>query len=867
MPMLSAKTKARPKYEKPALSHRGVLLGMLLIAGLLSGAGWITYHRLLGEEYLPHQFCFAGDKRLVWTNAVTDAIVALSYFGISGILAWFARRGKHKLPYVKLFWLFGIFIVSCGMVHMLDVVTLWKPVYWLLTAAKTVTALASVSAVIFLMYFAKDILKRVIEESDIAELRGNEQFRAVVQAAPMAVIAADEAGKVTSWNPSAERIFGWKQHEVLGTWAKSVPEALKDELYSLLERSKRGEIIRGYETVRFNRAGERFPVSISMAPLYSESQKFRGVVATTEDIRERKRVEQELSEKSATLRSVTFALNTFLETGDWGASSQQLLSFALKQTESELGFLGVVVEGPVLRVLAHEGAVWDQTLNRELYEEKMCQYEKERYFEITHHDSLLNELITRGKTVVVNEPLGGAKRNIIPLGHPELKTFLGVPIFKGSEIVGLIAVANRAGGYAANELSSLEEVAQATGVLYDNYRQTLRRGQLESQRTRLESEFRQSQKMEVLGRLAGGVAHDFNNMLMVMMGSAELLQRTITSDSPANTYLDQIRRTADKAAGITKQLLAFSRKQLLDVKPMDVHDVLTESEFLLPRLLGADVELTFQHEALRSWIKADPAQLEQVIANLAINARDAMPFGGKLTISTQNAAVLPGNTIVSDAPLAVADWLVLEVRDTGCGMDENTRAHIFEPFFTTKAMGKGTGLGLSTVYGIVHQFGGYIHVDTRVGTGTAFQLFFPAVASLGAVSPVVRENLPQRALGKYTILLADDESAIRHAIAEYLRSGGHEVLDSHSSLEALEIARRYRGEIDILLTDVVMPGMRGTELAREVAELHRGIHVIYMSGYAPGLLDSPLPADASFLQKPFRFASLGEQLRLVPRKV
>jgi PAS domain S-box-containing protein len=306
---------------------------------------------------LPHQFCFGGDKRPVWTNALTDTIVGFSYLGISGILIWFARRRERNLRYAKLFWLFGIFIVSCGAAHLLEVVTLWRPVYWLLTAVKVLTAVASVCTVAFLIYFAKSILNLVIETADIAELRGNERFRAVVQSAPMAVIAADEQGYVTSWNRSAERIFGWTQSEILGTRAKTVSEKLQEELFELIERSKKGEVVRGYETARINRGGETFPVSISMAPLYDESFKLTGILATTEDIRERKRGERELSEKTATLSSVTDALNAFLDTGDWGVASKHLLAFALKQTRSELGFLGVIVDGPMLRVLAQDGVV------------------------------------------------------------------------------------------------------------------------------------------------------------------------------------------------------------------------------------------------------------------------------------------------------------------------------------------------------------------------------------------------------------------------------------------------------------------------------------------------------------------------------
>jgi two-component system cell cycle sensor histidine kinase/response regulator CckA len=427
----------------------------------------------------------------------------------------------------------------------------------------------------------------------------------------------------------------------------------------------------------------------------------------------------------------------------------------------------------------------------------------------------------------------------------------------------LIAVANRPGGYTGEEARSLETMSQATGVLYDNYRQNLKRVQLEEQRAHLESEFRQSQKMEVLGQLAGGIAHDFNNTLMMLSGATELLEQSLPANSAAMRYLERMRHTTERAAAITRQLLAFSRKQVLEAKPIDLHEVLTDCEFMLPRLIGSDVELTFQHNAARSWIRADGAQVEQVVANLAINARDAMPSGGKLTISTRNAEALPEGPGRRDTGKEAKDWVVLEVKDTGCGMDENTRSHIFEPFFTTKPRGKGAGLGLPTVYGIVHQFEGHILVDSRPGAGTTFQLYFPAhapaAAAAAAMAPATSaETTPKGRECQLTVLLVDDEPSLRGA--------GHCVLESHSSLEALEAARTHSGRIDVLLTDIVMPGLRGTELARQVEGIHPGIRVIYMSGYAEGLPEAQIPPNAAFLQKPFRFASLAEQLKLVTHK-
>jgi len=834
-----------------------------------AGVLWLFSRNIFSSDFLPHQYCLAGDRKLLWTFAITDLTIGMSYLVIAGAILWLLRQAKGKLPFAGIIWAFGTFITSCGATHFLEVVTLWKPVYWLSAVVNVLTGVASAGTCFVLVFYARTILNFILEKSDMALLRGNERFRALVQSAPLAVIGADIEGKVTSWNPSAERIFGWKKEEVLGEIAKSIPPDKQEERLQLLARTKAGQVTTGFESVRITRAGERLPVSISTAPIYDENGELKGIMVTQEDIRERKRIERELQEKSATLAAVTQALNVFLETGDWSTASQHLLSFALRETQSEYGFLGVVLEGPVLRVLAHDGIQWDEGLSREPYESKKRQYVKEGYFEVPHGENLLGEVISKGKTIVCNELSGDPRSRGVPAGHPPVHAFLGVPIFKGGDVVGLIAVANRPGGYAGDELLSLETMSQATGVLYDNYRQSLQRSRLEQERANLESEFRQAQKMEVLGRLAGGIAHDFNNMLMVLTVSSELLQTNLPPRSPAVRYLDQIQRTTERATAITKQLLAFSRKQLIDVRPTDLHEVLTNSEFMLPRLLGSDVELTFRHEAACSWIRADAGQLEQVIANLAINARDAMPGGGKLMISTHNSDSLPAGTSRRAGGVHPTAWVVLEVRDTGYGMDEATRNHIFEPFFTTKPPGKGSGLGLSTVYGVVHQFEGYIDVESQRGVGTCFQLFFPVCEAAEAQRPkpmIAAEPRATEEAQALTIVLADDETALRVPLAEFLRIAGHHVLDSHNPLDALEMVRRHSGCIDVLLTDIVMPGLRGTDLARQVAELHPGIQVIYMSGYAEGFPETQIPPEATFLQKPFRFATLLEQLKLIQRK-
>jgi len=631
-----------------------LLLALVLGALLL----WFFSRALFASNFLPHWYCYVGNTRLVWTNVLADLLIGISYVVISATLATLVRRAGSNLPYQGFFWAFGVFIVSCGATHFMEVLTIWRPVYWMSAAVKIVTALASVGTAVVLVLAAPEILLFVRSARQSAARAGNEKFRALVEASPLAVFSVDRRGQVTSWNPGAEKIFGFTSDQAIGRSNPIIPPDLASEHQLLLQKVFSGEIIRGFESVRQRADSSRIPVNAYAAPLYAEDGSINGVMSVLEDISEAKR---------------------------------------------------------------------------------------------------------------------------------------------------------------------------------------------------LESQVRQSQKLEVLGRLAGGVAHDFNNMLMVLDSSAELLDRSLPADAPARGYLTQIQRTTAKAAAVTKQLLAFSRKQVLEVRALDLHAALAESEFMLPRLLGSDIELSFHHNAVQSWIKSDHGQIEQIVANLTINARDAMPNGGHLTISTRNEQHASPQENGGASP---ALWIVLEVADTGSGMDEKTRAQIFEPFFTTKAPGKGTGLGLSTVYGIVSQSGGHIQVHSALGHGTRFEIFLPVYdgpRNSEAPKPEVESSFPSR---QATILLADDEPALRQAVAEVLRQSGYAVLEAPSALEALELAGSRLDKIDFLLTDIVMPGLRGTELAARVRAARPDIKVIYMSGYAEGISETQLPDDAQYLQKPFRFATL-----------
>jgi two-component system cell cycle sensor histidine kinase/response regulator CckA len=349
-----------------------------------------------------------------------------------------------------------------------------------------------------------------------------------------------------------------------------------------------------------------------------------------------------------------------------------------------------------------------------------------------------------------------------------------------------------------------------------------------SERQALEEQLRQAQKMEAVGRLAGGVAHDFNNLLMVIKGHTELLLNAMPAPA-LGKKIEQIDRAADRAAALTRQLLAFSRMQVLQPRVLNLNGVVEEMGKLLPRLIGEHIELVLRTSPELGMIRADPSQMEQIIMNLAVNARDAMPDGGKLLIETSNVEL--DHAYHTAHPLVhPGRYILLAVSDTGTGMDAETQARIFEPFFTTKIQGKGTGLGLATVYGVVKQSGGYVWVYSEIGKGTSFKIYLPRVSEIEDEDPPELSQEAPHGIG--TILLAEDEQEVREVAREFLESGGYVVLEARDGAEAVRLAKEHDGEIDLLLSDIVMPGMTGQELARRIRESRPDLHVIFMSGYS-----------------------------------
>jgi signal transduction histidine kinase len=380
-----------------------------------------------------------------------------------------------------------------------------------------------------------------------------------------------------------------------------------------------------------------------------------------------------------------------------------------------------------------------------------------------------------------------------------------------------------------------------------------------SQHRRLEDQLRQAMKMEAIGRLAGGMAHDFNNLLMVVTGAAELLRRQLGPGSPHLAHVQTIQKAAQDAAELTRQLLAFSRRQKLEPKVLDLNQVVREMSPMLPRLIEESIDKRILLEPTLGRVHADPGQMQQVILNLALNARDAMPRGGTLTLETKNLE-LDAAAVRLHPGLRPGRYVSLRVSDSGQGMDKETRARIFEPFFTTKEKGKGTGLGLATVYGIVKQSGGYVGVDSEPGRGSIFTVLLPRhEGGIDSTPEPVRAAPP--AVAGQTILLVEDSPELRGMIREFLSSQGYRVLEAEGAEAALAVARRPHESIDIVITDIVLPGMNGVRMIDEILSLRPGTPFLLMSGYADEAVQATWRPGFVVLQKPFPLELLASRIR------
>jgi two-component system, cell cycle sensor histidine kinase and response regulator CckA len=529
----------------------------------------------------------------------------------------------------------------------------------------------------------------------------------------------------------------------------------------------------------------------------------------------------------------------------------------------------------MVKPVVYNGEASTQVVFRDISERKKTEQElvqsEERFHKAFHvnPEPIIVNTFSEGRYVDVNESflrVTGYRREEI-IGHTAQETnlwkrpedrarYLEALTENGSvrdlEIIFQTKSGEQRVGLVSAELIDIARQKCAIAVFKDI-----------TERNLLERQLRQAQKMEAVGQLSGGIAHDFNNLLGVILGYSDILQTQLEPNSKAYRNAEQIKKAGQRAASLTRQLLAFSRQQVMEPTVLGLNTIVADAEKMLRRLIGEDIELRAVLDPALGRVRADQGQIEQIILNLAVNARDAMPRGGVLTIKTANI-VVDDSYVSQHPPMSTGSFIMLSVTDTGVGMNAETQARIFEPFFTTKGPGRGTGLGLATVYGVVKQSGGFIWVRSKPGQGTTFEILLPSVDEpIATVAPGTHLAGSQR--GSETVLLVEDEAALRELILEMLRQEGYSVLEAASANEAIEVAQRAPGKIDLLLTDVVMPGMNGSELADQLVSFYPGIRILLMSGYTEfGVpLRNILQQERPLLQKPFTQQSLVRKVREV----
>jgi two-component system, cell cycle sensor histidine kinase and response regulator CckA len=631
-------------------------------------------------------------------------------------------------------------------------------------------------------------------ESEATERRRKEEdllrLAAIVECSEDAIIAADLDGKITDWNPGAERMFGYSRSEAVGMPVTLIASPdRKKEAREILARIRKGAGVINQETVRMRQDGKSVHVSLTVSPIRNQAGRLTGSAAIVRDITERMEMEAALRRSEANFRSV-------IENSPYGALRTLLDGRILLANPAVVRMLGYSSESEVLNL----------NMGRDVYRNAA---DRARVVEQSRYAEYLKDIEVEWK-----------HRN----GAPIMVRF-------SSHVVR----------------SHDGEIDHCDLMVQDITKQR-----------NLEEQLRQAQKMEAIGRLAGGVAHDFNNLLGVIIGYSELALDQIDPASGVGGQVEQIRRAGERASALTRQLLAFSRQQVLDTKTLNLNAIISDMAQLLMRLIGEDIELQTKLESTHA-IRGDQGQIEQVIMNLAVNARDAMPHGGKLMIETRNVAVEEeGQRHTSMAP---GDYILLTISDTGVGMDTETQAHIFEPFFTTKTQGKGTGLGLATVYGVVKQSGGYIWVYSEPGLGATFKVYLPRVLDeVQTGLPADTGNTHQRPA---TVLVVEDEASLRTFTCTLLQNNGYSVLEAGDGEEALALAGQYKQPIHLLLTDMIMPGMNGPAVAEKLASLHPEAKVLFMSGYTGFVSRGLIDPNAVLVSKPFTREELLRKIQQV----
>ena len=614
-----------------------------------------------------------------------------------------------------------------------------------------------------------------------------------IYSSPVPIIAADVQGRVTIWNPAAEKVFGWSEKEVIGRPVPTIPFDEKASALRMHQRLLSGETLTGIEVRRQRRDGSTIIISLSGSSLWDENSRIKGIIGFHTDITDRKNAEEALRRAEEKYRGIV-----------------------------ENAVEGIYQATPDGKYISANPAL-----------ARMFGFDTSKELVATRNDIGQQEYI-----------------------DPEVRAAFIQSIEERDVVRNFEYEAKRRDGRQIWLTTSAHAVRDANGCLlyYEGTVQDI------TERRELEQQLRQMQKIEAIGRMAGGVAHDVNNILMAISSYAELLGKKSVDDA-TRRYVGEIVTAVNRGSALTKGLLTFSRKQILSPTVLDLNTIVLQQLEMLKRLIPENIELRFVPSASGARVKADPSQMEQIIMNLVINARDAMPEGGGTVVIETNCVTPSATKDLREDDTGVRNYIQLSVTDNGCGMDAETKSHLFEPFYTTKEQGKGTGLGLATVFGIVQQSSGQIVIQSELKQGTSVRVYFPRVEE-GVEATSHRESSVS-VTGSETILLVEDEAAVLESTAEYLIEHGYTVLKAANGLQGLRVAKQHRKPIHLLLSDLVMPQMSGRDLSEKIVVEHPETRTIFMSGYSKNLLSDMHEANPDYvlLQKPFQLNVLGKCIR------
>lgn len=697
----------------------------------------------------------------------------------------------------------------------------------------------------------RELERRVSELKAVRELS-----EAVVDFAGVAIAVSDVEGRWLTCNTCFSNLLGYGLEDLkeLTNLQITHPED-RAESRALMRDLLEGRIDSFRTEKRYlHRDGQDVWIDLSVTPIRDDEGEIVALIGAGMDVTQRKETESKLAWELEVHAAVARLGNTLLDPSlSIGKIADLVLDEARAISRSEHGFVSAVDP--------ETGDNVGYTVTRMMESDELAQMSELALSPGPdgRYPGLLGHALNTGQPFFTNEPGRHEAFRGVPQDHGAVESFLTVPVVFDGDPLGQIAVANAPGGYTERELEAVKRFAHLYGLALQRERETKTRQELEKQ-------LRHSQKMEAIGRLASGTAHDFNNLLMAASAQSEMALRKLSEDHPARRNVRQIRATTERGRELTKQLLIFARKQELELRPLDLNELIQGFGYMLRRTLREDIVVRIRPRDEAIWIKGDATQIEQILMNISVNAQDAMPNGGALTIEVEAARLGPEDP-TSTPELRPGSYALLRVRDTGQGMSPETAARAFEPFFTTKAPGEGTGLGLSTAYGIVRQHDGQVRLETEPGRGTTFSIMFPRLEAPTRPSTASDRTsaLPQ---GNETILVVEDDQIVRKSLCRMLGMLGYQVLEAPTPSAALATASERLDSINMLMTDIVMPEMNGVRLADEVVRIIPGIRVLFVSGYPDEVLARYhlVEPSTNYLRKPFSISELSYKIREVLEK-